>query len=190
MTAAVDAITRRSIKWTTGQKEASPAPTAGPWPNSEAKIYQESIRRLHQQPNSLTMRQEVLDQIVRQSPMEPVFEYAEAYKLRPEPRNRPRLDLLALAFAYPTQEERDDRQRATFATGETAAVPVAESRTMVERVREAGGLARLTVYPDATHDSWTRTYENDDFYAWLLKQRRHAARVMDAESPRDSVQEA
>jgi hypothetical protein len=30
---------------------------------------------------------------------------------------------------------------------------------------------KLTVYPDADHDSWSRTYDGsagDDIYAWLL----------------------
>jgi predicted peptidase len=31
--------------------------------------------------------------------------------------------------------------------------------------------ARLTLYPDATHDAWTRTYDlsaGNDIYSWLL----------------------
>ena len=31
---------------------------------------------------------------------------------------------------------------------------------------------KLTVYPEALHDSWTQTYDDPEFYAWLLKQRR------------------
>ena len=39
--------------------------------------------------------------------------------------------------------------------------------------REAGGTkVKLTVYPEAGHDSWTKTYFNPDLYVWLLKHRR------------------
>lgn len=47
-------------------------------------------------------------------------------------------------------------------------VPVRESEKMVDAVREAGGDARLTVYPDAGHDSWTATYTNPKLYEWFL----------------------
>lgn len=30
----------------------------------------------------------------------------------------------------------------------------------------------LTMYPDANHNSWERTYANPDFYAWLLRHSR------------------
>lgn len=47
-------------------------------------------------------------------------------------------------------------------------VPLRESEQMVEAVNRAGGSAKLTVYPEATHDSWTETYENPRLYDWLL----------------------
>lgn len=52
-------------------------------------------------------------------------------------------------------------------------VPVTESERMVERlqalkVREA----KLTVYPDARHDSWTATFANPEIYQWLLRHER------------------
>ena len=51
-------------------------------------------------------------------------------------------------------------------------VPLVASQRMVERVNAAGGNARLTVYPDAGHDSWTETYANPALYKWLLGHRR------------------
>ncbi len=51
-------------------------------------------------------------------------------------------------------------------------VPLALSEAMVQAVRAAGGDARLTVYPDAEHDSWTATYNNPELYSWLLSHRR------------------
>jgi len=47
-------------------------------------------------------------------------------------------------------------------------VPIANSREMVQRLRQHGGKPRFTIYPDAAHDSWTRTYEDPRLYAWLL----------------------
>ena len=55
-------------------------------------------------------------------------------------------------------------------------VPLADDRAMVEAIRACGGEATLTVYPDAGHDAWTRTYEDPALYEWLLGQRRHGAR--------------
>ncbi|MDP3504954.1 MAG: hypothetical protein Q8S33_31745 [Myxococcales bacterium] len=31
---------------------------------------------------------------------------------------------------------------------------------------------RVTVYPDNTHNSWTRTYQRDEFWSWAFAQRR------------------
>lgn len=54
-------------------------------------------------------------------------------------------------------------------------VPVSESKRLVEALQAGGGDARLTIYPDAAHDSWTRTYENPELYRWFLRHRRHAS---------------
>ncbi len=51
-------------------------------------------------------------------------------------------------------------------------VPLNESERMVNAVKAFGGNAKLTVYPEAQHDSWTETYNNPDLYEWLLKQSR------------------
>ena len=51
-------------------------------------------------------------------------------------------------------------------------VPLALSEEMVEAVKKNGGNPKFTVYPEAGHDSWTETYNNPDFYTWLLEQRR------------------
>lgn len=49
-----------------------------------------------------------------------------------------------------------------------AVVPPAESERMLDAFRRVGNEPRLTVYPDAGHDSWTATYENPAIYDWLL----------------------
>jgi predicted peptidase len=47
-------------------------------------------------------------------------------------------------------------------------VPLARSQTMVTAIKNAGGDAKLTVYPEAGHDSWTETYNNPELYEWFL----------------------
>ncbi|WP_017731186.1 carboxylesterase family protein [Nafulsella turpanensis] len=51
-------------------------------------------------------------------------------------------------------------------------VPVEETLQMVEAIRAAGGHPKVTIYPDAFHDSWTPTYTNPDIYSWLLGHRK------------------
>jgi predicted peptidase len=48
-------------------------------------------------------------------------------------------------------------------------VPIEHSERMVAALRTAGGNPRYTVYPNAQHDSWTETYNNPEFYSWLLE---------------------
>lgn len=52
-------------------------------------------------------------------------------------------------------------------------VPLEESEKMVKALKAVGGDVRLTVYPDADHDSWTRTYNNPELYRWFLRNRRN-----------------
>ncbi len=51
-------------------------------------------------------------------------------------------------------------------------VPLEQSERMVKALKQAGGDARLTVYPGVGHDAWTPTYANPSFYEWLLQHRR------------------
>jgi predicted peptidase len=59
-----------------------------------------------------------------------------------------------------------------FHGGRDPAVPVERSQQMVDELTKQGGHPRLTIYPDAEHDSWTETYNNPELYTWLLEQRR------------------
>lgn len=59
-----------------------------------------------------------------------------------------------------------------FHGGKDAAVPVELSQAMVDAIKKQGGNPKLTIYPDAGHDSWTATYDNPEFYEWLLAQKR------------------
>jgi predicted peptidase len=52
-------------------------------------------------------------------------------------------------------------------------VKLAESERMVDAMRQIGaGEVKLTVYPEAEHDSWTETYNNPALYDWLLAHSR------------------
>ena len=55
-----------------------------------------------------------------------------------------------------------------FHGGKDNVVPMEGSVKMVDAVNAAGGNARLTIYPEAGHDSWSATYDNPLFYDWLL----------------------
>jgi predicted peptidase len=51
-------------------------------------------------------------------------------------------------------------------------VPLSASQEMVDAVRGAGGDVRFTVYPNVAHDSWTKTYNDQEVYDWLLSHRK------------------
>jgi len=52
-------------------------------------------------------------------------------------------------------------------------VPMAESEKMVKTFKMVGCQdVKLTIYPEAQHDAWTETYNNDEIYDWLLKHSR------------------
>jgi predicted peptidase len=60
-----------------------------------------------------------------------------------------------------------------FHGGADPVVPPKLSGDMIEAIRRAGGRhAKLTIYPEARHDSWTETYNDPDFYQWLQAQSR------------------
>ena len=44
-----------------------------------------------------------------------------------------------------------------------------ESEKMIDIAKRAGAETKLTIYPEAGHDSWTPTYSNPELFEWLLK---------------------
>lgn len=48
-------------------------------------------------------------------------------------------------------------------------VPIEKSEEMVKALKKVNGNVKFTVYPEATHDSWTETYDNPELYKWFLK---------------------
>lgn len=48
-------------------------------------------------------------------------------------------------------------------------IPLSAAQSLVNQFKSCGGNAEFTIYPDASHDSWTRTYNNKELYNWFLK---------------------
>jgi predicted peptidase len=48
-------------------------------------------------------------------------------------------------------------------------VPIQRSHEMVQALKNAGGMVKFTIYPEATHDSWTETYDKEELYDWFLE---------------------
>lgn len=55
-------------------------------------------------------------------------------------------------------------------------VPLEESQRMIDALKRAGvSEVKLTVYPDAGHDSWTQAYTEPEIWNWFLAHRRAKA---------------
>ena len=52
------------------------------------------------------------------------------------------------------------------------AVKLEQSEQMVNAFKKIGNDVKLTVYPEAGHDSWTEAYNNPELYEWFLKHDR------------------
>jgi predicted peptidase len=60
-----------------------------------------------------------------------------------------------------------------FHGGKDPTVPTEESAHMINALKQAGCTdVKLTIYPDALHDSWTQTYLNPELFEWFLKHSR------------------
>ncbi|MFL6236846.1 MAG: prolyl oligopeptidase family serine peptidase [Thermoanaerobaculia bacterium] len=51
-------------------------------------------------------------------------------------------------------------------------IPVSWSEALGQRLERCGGNVKVTIYPDAGHDAWSRAYADPDVLEWLLAQRR------------------
>jgi predicted peptidase len=61
-----------------------------------------------------------------------------------------------------------------FHGGKDPIVPVKRSKELIDALQKSDDEAKLTIYPEAQHDSWTVTYDNPEIYEWLLKHKRQA----------------
>ena len=60
-----------------------------------------------------------------------------------------------------------------FHGGKDPTVPTVESQRMVDYMKKLGVKeVKLTIYPDALHDSWTQTYANPELFSWFLQHSR------------------
>lgn len=53
-------------------------------------------------------------------------------------------------------------------------VEPAYSQKMFDVLTKLGGHVKLTMYPDARHDSWSAAYDDPELWKWLLAQKRTA----------------
>lgn len=51
-------------------------------------------------------------------------------------------------------------------------IPVEESELMVQKLKQLGYDVTFTKYPKVGHDAWTKAYQNEDLYDWLVRQKR------------------
>jgi len=49
-------------------------------------------------------------------------------------------------------------------------VPLEKSQEMVDALKQNGSKVKFTIYPNASHNSWTKTYNNPNLYKWFLRQ--------------------
>jgi predicted peptidase len=62
-----------------------------------------------------------------------------------------------------------------FHGGKDPIVPVKRSEDLIDALKRAKNEdVKLTVYPEALHDSWTATYDNPEIYEWLLAHKRQS----------------
>ncbi len=59
-----------------------------------------------------------------------------------------------------------------FHGGKDDVVPPRKSEVLVESVTAAGGSPKLTVFPNANHNSWDEAYRTQKLGEWILKQSR------------------
>ena len=79
------------------------------------------------------------------------------------------------AFLYgDSQKGRDLKALAfwAFHGAKDPIVPPSSSESMVAALKSVGCQVDFTLYPDADHDSWTRTYDDPKLYEWFLAHER------------------
>lgn len=87
-----------------------------------------------------------------------------------------RIEILLAARGYAGPVKIDDLRALpiwVFHGAKDTVVPLEESERMIKALKEAKcENVKLTVYPEAQHDSWTETYNNPELYKWFLSHQR------------------
>ena len=60
----------------------------------------------------------------------------------------------------------------TFHGQKDDVIPFSRSEEIVVALKKNGSSIKFTIYPEAGHDSWTKTYDNPELYKWFLKHSR------------------
>ncbi|MHC1726870.1 MAG: hypothetical protein AB9866_12835 [Syntrophobacteraceae bacterium] len=60
----------------------------------------------------------------------------------------------------------------TFHGARDLITPISETQSMVLALELCGGNVAFTIFPESDHDVWTATYNDPQFYSWLLDQNR------------------
>jgi len=53
---------------------------------------------------------------------------------------------------------------------EDKSIPISESETMVDKLKQMGYDVKFTRYPGIGHNSWTKAYSTDELYDWFMEQ--------------------
>ena len=59
----------------------------------------------------------------------------------------------------------------TFHGAQDPVIPIQKTEDLVRALKECGGNVNFTIYPEAKHDAWTETYDNQELYRWILMQK-------------------
>ena len=59
-----------------------------------------------------------------------------------------------------------------FHGAEDRSIPISESETMVNKLKEMNYNVKYTRYPDVGHDSWVKAYNTEELYQWFMRQKR------------------
>jgi pimeloyl-ACP methyl ester carboxylesterase len=70
-----------------------------------------------------------------------------------------------------------------FQGGKDHAIPPSQITAMVDAVRQAGGHAHLTLYPDLGHNCWDQAYSTNALWTWLFAQKRGQPEVVTPGTP-------
>ena len=62
-------------------------------------------------------------------------------------------------------------------------VPLRAGQEMIDAAKKYNPSVQFTIYPEAGHDSWTSTYDNDSLYQWLLAQKKFTFREIKISPP-------
>ena len=96
-----------------------------------------------------------------------------------------------LAAIVPMSGESDPRDAARlrnvpvwgFQGEKDQVVPPGQMESMINAIRQSGGHAHLTLYPNLGHDCWNQAYSTDALWSWLFAQKRGQPEVVTPGTP-------